>query len=252
MATLAQNILQDAFNIFFKINKEPSEACYGIGEDNSDIEFLSVTIKCWNNEIMCIHNNKIYYQIENKIYNYSDNCLADTLPSTAMNINCNDILDKMLQYNNTMFNIPDLLRYKYPKINMKINNTSLCVSDDKEDEDDYDSYIRIICCNTDKWKENIPGQDAEVMYIRIFNWKKNNNDTIYTYWYRYTEWTPNKELCLHFNIHNNIFYRCGFHKLIYNENSGLECDDSDNEYENRIIFDTNNNLIGYKNIKLII
>jgi hypothetical protein len=56
MATIAQNFLQNAFNEFTKTYTKSSDACYGLYENihDIDIDLLSITIKCWNNEIICI------------------------------------------------------------------------------------------------------------------------------------------------------------------------------------------------------
>lgn len=244
MSTLAQNVLQDAFNIFFGINKNPSLCAYGIGEAFPDIEQLSVTIKCWKGEIICIHNSKIYYQVGNKIYNYTDNCKANLIPFTIKNIDCVEIREKMLKYNNTFFEIPDKLRYRYPKLTMK-RNSIVKVRKPKKNVKDK-SYIRIVCENEDKWKDNDVGYDQDVMYIFIHRFKSNYPS--YQYKFRYNWADFNTDLCLFEAEKYNWFHHLGrYQKLMYDNDAGLYCKDSDTEYYSAMYFDKHDNLIDFTN-----
>jgi hypothetical protein len=147
----------------------------------------------------------------------------------------------MLKYNNTFFNIPNILRYKYPKTNMKIYSHNY---KKYTNTNENDSYIRIICVNNNVQIQK--GFDTEVMYIYIENWK--NHIPIYTYKYRYTEYYPNKELFMIEYPNYTTLYHFGNHKLIYNKNTGIICIDSLHDYCCELFFNKYDKLIDYKNV----
>lgn len=255
MSISQPEIVEDMI-VNMKIQQEKSNwfATYGIKEDDdTDLNDISITIKCFNNDLLCIHNNFVYYQHNDMNYNYTKKSACESIPETKLHVDLRGIVDKISYYNNSLFEeLPKSLQYKYVKTQFKLTKENICEKEEYKNFFNYETDMRIVCSvynkfDKDKYIYEEDRHDTDVMYIYLHRSITNELLPYVMYKYRFTEMEMNKEFFLYETNEFDIFMPPKqYGDITYDNENGLVLVESDHLRDISLVFDKDRNLLGYE------